>query len=405
MPQETIHKTPLEFAEAPTPQAPISVETYADELMDDIFQDVEQVLKGGSRLPSEPVKPEFVSLKSIKVPQIILPPMPRADAEEEQASQLRDARAEQQAVSLDRILLGVAFSSLFITLLLWLATKGGLGRLFAPEPRAVSPEPVLDAKTKADIQFADYVERSLKNIEQPNLGNNVGLPLLPPPPPSGTLPVLPVPGTPPVAASPDLNTNNLVLAINRVAEAIQDASNQTATLSAQVMNTLQAQNQQPQPTTPQKAVPGGRASGNVIAPTPTTAPTSSSQPQAESKPAATAPAPSTNQTAEAPAPQAREIVPEAEEAPPPPAAAAPVEAPPAEQALLNPAPVTAHTLVGILELGDRSAALFEINGVARRIYVGESVGASGWTLVEVVNQEAVIRRNGEVRTIFVGQQF
>jgi hypothetical protein len=58
-----------------------------------------------------------------------------------------------------------------------------------------------------------------------------------------------------------------------------------------------------------------------------------------------------------------------------------------------------------LELGDRSAALFEVNGVARRVYVGESIAASGWTLVEVVNQEAVIRRNGEVLTIYVGQQF
>jgi hypothetical protein len=68
-------------------------------------------------------------------------------------------------------------------------------------------------------------------------------------------------------------------------------------------------------------------------------------------------------------------------------------------------PATIHTLVGILELGERSAALFEVNGVARRIYVGENIAGSGWTLVEVANQEAVMRRNGEVRTIFVGQQF
>ena len=49
--------------------------------------------------------------------------------------------------------------------------------------------------------------------------------------------------------------------------------------------------------------------------------------------------------------------------------------------------------------------LFEIDGVARRIYVGENIGSSGWTLVKVVNQEAVVRRNGEVRSVFVGQQF
>jgi hypothetical protein len=58
-------------------------------------------------------------------------------------------------------------------------------------------------------------------------------------------------------------------------------------------------------------------------------------------------------------------------------------------------------------LGNRSAAIFEVGGVSRRIYVGESIGSSGWTLVEINNEnsEAVIRKNGEVRSIFVGQQF
>jgi Tfp pilus assembly protein PilP len=62
-------------------------------------------------------------------------------------------------------------------------------------------------------------------------------------------------------------------------------------------------------------------------------------------------------------------------------------------------------MVGILELGDRSAALFEINGVSQRVYIGERIGNSGWSLVSVSNQEAVIRRNGEVRSIFIGQRF
>ena len=64
-----------------------------------------------------------------------------------------------------------------------------------------------------------------------------------------------------------------------------------------------------------------------------------------------------------------------------------------------------HSLVGILELGDRSAALFEISGVSQRVYIGERVGSSGWSLVSVSNEEAVIRRNGEVRSIFIGQRF
>ena len=77
----------------------------------------------------------------------------------------------------------------------------------------------------------------------------------------------------------------------------------------------------------------------------------------------------------------------------------------AETTATNQAQSPINTLVGILELGERSAALFEIEDVARRIYVGENIGGSGWTLVKVANQEAVIRRNGKVRSVFVGQQF
>ena len=83
----------------------------------------------------------------------------------------------------------------------------------------------------------------------------------------------------------------------------------------------------------------------------------------------------------------------------------PVKIPATETVVPSEIKVPINTLVGILELGERSAALFEIDGVARRIYVGENIGGSGWTLVEVVNQEAVVRRNGEVRSVFVGQQF
>jgi hypothetical protein len=71
----------------------------------------------------------------------------------------------------------------------------------------------------------------------------------------------------------------------------------------------------------------------------------------------------------------------------------------------NIAAANSHVLIGILELGDRSAALLEINGTPQRIQIGEAIGASGWTLVSVKNQEAIVRRNGEVRSIYVGQQF
>jgi hypothetical protein len=69
------------------------------------------------------------------------------------------------------------------------------------------------------------------------------------------------------------------------------------------------------------------------------------------------------------------------------------------------AAVPSYVLVGVLELADRSSALVAIDGVTRRVSLGESIGASGWTLVEVANQAATLRRNGETRSIFVGQQF
>ena len=77
-----------------------------------------------------------------------------------------------------------------------------------------------------------------------------------------------------------------------------------------------------------------------------------------------------------------------------------------QQAYLQPAPVitATHTLAGLLELGEKSAALFEFEGVTRRVHIGEGIGASGWTLVDVANGEAIVRRNGEVRSIFAGQR-
>lgn len=78
---------------------------------------------------------------------------------------------------------------------------------------------------------------------------------------------------------------------------------------------------------------------------------------------------------------------------------------PAPNNVPNIATAANHTLLGVLELGDRSAALFEVNGTPQRIKIGESIGSSGWTLVSISNQEAIVRRNGEVRSIHVGQKF
>ncbi|NEO28160.1 MAG: hypothetical protein F6K03_15095, partial [Kamptonema sp. SIO4C4] len=64
-----------------------------------------------------------------------------------------------------------------------------------------------------------------------------------------------------------------------------------------------------------------------------------------------------------------------------------------------------YQLVGVVAQAQDSVALFKIEGTTQRYSVGEVIGESGWTLVTVENNSAIIRRNGEVRSVVVGQDF
>ncbi|MEM8505479.1 MAG: hypothetical protein AAF716_20290 [Cyanobacteria bacterium P01_D01_bin.1] len=68
-------------------------------------------------------------------------------------------------------------------------------------------------------------------------------------------------------------------------------------------------------------------------------------------------------------------------------------------------PASELVLVGVLNLGNRSAALFDIDGSSQRAYVGDRIGLSNWSLVSVNGQDVVIRRNDEVRSVYIGQRF
>lgn len=366
------------------PKSPIAIDSYADRLMDELFEEVDQALDSSTGLPTDPVQPDVISLKPITVPQIVLPPtmLPRQDDSRDDAEIARQialavAKKQDSRQSFDRILLGAAFASLLLTLGLWFISRSGWGQRQTASLAPSDTEATTTAKIQAETQFADYLRQSLDTIEQkraaaPQPG------ILPAPNPTN-LPSIPVPGTPPV-------TGGLAQAINRVADAIEQASTQPNTVPA-----------------PQVVImPPAPAARTSVPNTPSAAATAPTPPQTQPSPATPQP-PAATAVPLAPKILARE-----------PEAAAPAErpvepeatAPESETAALpSEAPIISHTLVGILELGDKSAALFEIEGVARRIYVGESIGASGWTLAEVKNQEAVIRRGGEVRSIFVGQKF
>lgn len=68
-------------------------------------------------------------------------------------------------------------------------------------------------------------------------------------------------------------------------------------------------------------------------------------------------------------------------------------------------PAIGHTLVGLLESSEQSYALFNFNGLTKRFTIGESVGSSGWVLMAVENQRAILQRSGKKRAIEVGQSF
>ena len=63
-------------------------------------------------------------------------------------------------------------------------------------------------------------------------------------------------------------------------------------------------------------------------------------------------------------------------------------------------------LTGVMQSpGGRSSAIFQLNNASVSAAIGESLGSSGWTLESVGESSAVIRNNGQVRTLSVGGVF
>ena len=322
-----------------------SVEDYADKLMDELFEDVDRVVEGGTSLPTETTPTETPTSQALAIPQMILASalMPRQGLTSQpvRSEALDTALAEtdrsvpkNQFNSLfNKLLLGAACASVLVTILIWLGSQGKLGRFFPASNSTTSVTTTAPtAKELADAQFGQYVQRSLEVIAQlENPGKQVAAVPTTAPQPAGTLPTVPA-------------TGNLSQPLTRIPSALER------------IYTL--------PKIPQR--PYNR-------PAPVTAPV----------PAAPRPV------------IVRPVVPMPTVAPAPVAIAPVVPAAPAPKV----------TLQGVVEWGDRSAALFEVGGSTQRINLGENIGSSGWTLVKVSYKEAVIRRNGEVRSVYVGQQF
>ena len=352
---------------------PWSPEADADKLMDDLFSDIDRILEGGSKLPTEPVKPEYVSLQSIVIPKIATPPAlsPRQELVEQPSPELAaptpveplerrvaptaSPTANRSTWSVEQLLLVGGIASLVVTIALLLASQQKLTwpwLLNFSSSYSAQKGPL----SASDNQFVSYMLRSLQVIDNKSKTNQK----------TTTASATGATNQPPVNLQSLPTPNNRSL-----------GSNQAPPVLERIYI----------PVYPPQAPAAPAAAPATISP--------------PAKPSVKAPSPVQKPPAQvqAPSPVAR-LSPPAAPPPPPPSVAAPSS--PVSSA---PAPTPKHTLVGLLELGARSAALFEVNGVTQRFNVGEAIAGSGWTLVSVANQEAVIRRNGEVRSVYVGQKF
>lgn len=394
-----------------------SLDDYADRLMDELFEDMEHILAGG-RLPTQTTPPpDPVSLKSIQVPQILLPqmliPQPETHPVKTVEAESTETPKRKSGRLLDLLLLGGACTSLVILVGLLLWHRGDLQRFWTlvtgqtiPTTDQVEPKTPEQLKAEADIKFMEYMQRSLAAIQREGAKATI----TPPPPATQNQATLPIPLSPPpvnVTVNPTLaappNSGNLNEVLNRIAIALERLT-LTGAPPTQIVNVPAnppgaTTNAQPvKPSSAPASNPGAPTTAQVVkpaAPAPPPAPSPSPKPQAEApKPAPPAPA---TPVASLPKPQAAPPLPEQ------PADTAAAQKEPAPSAPAATAPTVVHTLVGIIQVGERAVALFEINGASRRVNIGESIGSSGWTLGEIKDKEAIIRRNGEVRSIYVGQ--
>ena len=385
---------------------PWSAEASADKLMDELFSDIDRILDGGSRLPTEPAKPEYVSLQPIVIPQLAMPPavIPPQELEEQPnpepsetpttpvaplerlVDNTASAPIKRSGWPIEKLLLALGITSLVVTLALLLANQQKLTLPWSGNSSSSSSIGGDSQLSASDSQFVTYMLRSLQVIDHRSKTKQ-----------NTTATASPA-GTTNQASA---NLQSLPTTGNRLL-----GSNQPPTVLERVyIPVYPSQSPAPpaasQPTVKpsvQAAAPVQRPPAQVQAARPAQKPPAQAQ---AARPAQKPPA-----QAQAPSPVAR-LSPPPAALPPAPAAPPPAPAPaaPSLPDSSSQAAAVKHTLVGLLELGERSAALFEVNGVTQRFNVGESIGNSGWTLVSVANQEAVIRRNGEVRSVYVGQKF
>ncbi|MFW9258444.1 hypothetical protein [Nostoc sp. CALU 546] len=425
---------------------PWSIENYADGLMDELFADIDYILDVSDNLPSQTVRhtkqnkssqsfarvssqssTEYVPQQTVTIPQIIANTLnqPTQSVAQDNHKHLSTVvfdsgtiksvsrKRQKTSPALGKLLivgttLGVAIASM-----IYLVQSGVVYLLNSKLPESAllvqQPQSQLPVKTEIEAELVDYMLGALAvidkqeaksnqksvspgfstqaNTNQIALGNGQA---------SGNLPAIPLlaNNTPPAPNRSGNVVERIYVPVYQAPSPMRyalPAIPGTPKLLPQVASALQAS----QPNVVKNALNTVRQASKPVSVNMLAAAV-----RAELKPVAGKTAPITVRQTPKPLP-ALPVVPLR-------AALAPESEPTITQEQVYPptaiAQAPTNTLEGLLELGNKSAALFKIDGVTRRINMGESIGSSGWTLVDVSNGEAVIRRNGEVRSIYAGQK-
>jgi hypothetical protein len=412
---------------------PWSIENYADGLMDELFADIDYILDVSDDLPSQTFRhgrqnkaqrhspPEYVPLQTVTIPQIILPNGQSVTQNNNKHlstvvfdnATIKPVLRKRQKSSrtFGKLLIAGTTLGVAIASMIYLV-QSGVVYLLNPNTQtaflASQPQSKLPVKTEIEADLVDYMLGALAVIDKQELKSNqksfssgfssqtnTNQIALGNGQTTGNLPSLP------------LLANNTPAAPNRSGSVVERIYVPVYQAPSPMRYALPAIPGNPTliPTVA-SALQGSKP--NVVksalnkvqqAAKPVTVGMLAAAVRSELKPVAGRTAPITVRQRPNPLP-ALPVVPLR-------AALAPSE-PTITQEQVYPATAIAvtpsNTLEGLLELGNKSAALFKIDGVTRRINMGESIGQSGWTLVEVSNGEAVIRRNGEVRSIYAGQK-
>jgi hypothetical protein len=395
---------------------PWSIEFDAEGLMDELFADVDEILHGSGNLPGdylhhnhrpprsiEETPPSYwvdnsdasttpvatyEPVQTINVPQIVLPntfiPTPA------QKEDVGTVVINQPGKIIQRQKARLNLTKLLITgTTIGIAIAGTLHILNSQFPSILGSQlgepnislPQNQPQVDPQAELVDYMLRALAIIEQRGKSNNS----------QNNSQVALQPVTQPLSVATPSNVGDLTppLAANNTLPVLNPSTNVVERIYIPVY----------QAPSPMRYAPPPQIAIN----SPTSPPQAGNNNVSANQPA------NTNQVAAVPsAPMSVNQQPASVTVPSLPTVPTrppiPVTVNPQQAFVPSISPNPTHTLAGLLELGDKSAALFEHEGVTRRIHIGESIGATGWTLVDIANGEAIVRRNGEVRSIFAGQR-